>query len=202
MPLDTINNGEAASSVRSKLNTAIGQVNTNTTDITGKQPLDTDLTTIAGLTPSNDDVLQRKTGAWTNRSMAQLKTDLAIGISDVSSLQATLDTKQDEGAVDTTIWRIARRTGDVTPVITDNKTAFIINNSGATVFNIPLDASVAFAQGTEIRIINKSTSTNNVTVTPAGGVTVTFVNGASLAMAPQTGAHLLKIDTDEWILQY
>lgn len=40
------------------------------------QPLDPDLTTIGGLSPSNDDILQRKAGAWTNRTIAQLKTDL------------------------------------------------------------------------------------------------------------------------------
>lgn len=41
------------------------------------QPLDADLTTFAGLSPSNDDVLQRKAGAWANRTIAQLTTDLA-----------------------------------------------------------------------------------------------------------------------------
>jgi hypothetical protein len=45
--------------------------------ITGKQPLDGDLTAIAALSPSNDDVVQRKAGAWTNRTMAQLATDLS-----------------------------------------------------------------------------------------------------------------------------
>lgn len=44
---------------------------------------DADLTAIAGLSPSNDDVIQRKTGAWTNRTMAQLKTDLALVKGDV-----------------------------------------------------------------------------------------------------------------------
>lgn len=38
---------------------------------------DADLTTIAGLAPTNDDVLQRKAGAWTNRSLAQMIADLA-----------------------------------------------------------------------------------------------------------------------------
>jgi hypothetical protein len=38
---------------------------------------DTDLTAIAGLSPSNDDVLQRKAGAWTNRTPTQLIADLA-----------------------------------------------------------------------------------------------------------------------------
>lgn len=37
---------------------------------------DADLTTIAGLAPSNDDIIQRKAGAWTNRTMAQLASDL------------------------------------------------------------------------------------------------------------------------------
>jgi hypothetical protein len=43
---------------------------------TAYQPLDSDLTAIAALAPSNDDVIQRKAGAWTNRTMAQLATDL------------------------------------------------------------------------------------------------------------------------------
>jgi hypothetical protein len=43
-----------------------------------KQSLDSDLTAIAGLSPLNDDVLQRKAGAWTNRTIAQLKTDFGL----------------------------------------------------------------------------------------------------------------------------
>jgi hypothetical protein len=51
--------------------------------VPGKQPLDSDLTAIAALTPTNDDVLQRKSGAWTNRTPAQLKTDLVLTSADV-----------------------------------------------------------------------------------------------------------------------
>jgi hypothetical protein len=40
------------------------------------QPLDSDLTAIAAISPANDDIVQRKSGAWTNRTMAQLATDL------------------------------------------------------------------------------------------------------------------------------
>jgi hypothetical protein len=44
------------------------------------QPLDADLTDIAALSPSNDDVIQRKAGVWTKRTMAQLIADLeALG---------------------------------------------------------------------------------------------------------------------------
>lgn len=38
---------------------------------------DADISSIAGLSPSNDDVLQRKAGAWANRTIAQLLADLA-----------------------------------------------------------------------------------------------------------------------------
>lgn len=51
----------------------------------GKQAADSDLTAIAGLSPANDDLIQRKAGAWTNRSPAQLKADLAIAASDIVS---------------------------------------------------------------------------------------------------------------------
>jgi hypothetical protein len=70
-------------------------INTQDVDITlsafsnaaldGKQPLDADLTAIAALTPNDDDILQRKSGSWTNRSIAQYKTDLALNNVDNTS---------------------------------------------------------------------------------------------------------------------
>ncbi len=55
----------------SKLNSIIAPVWTNITSIPAA------ISGIAGLSPSNDDVLQRKAGAWANRTMSQLATDLA-----------------------------------------------------------------------------------------------------------------------------
>ena len=43
-----------------------------------KQDADADLTAIAALAPTDDDIIQRKAGAWTNRTMAQLVTDLNL----------------------------------------------------------------------------------------------------------------------------
>lgn len=60
------------------------------TALDGKQPLDTDLTQISGITSSNDDIIQKKAGSWTNRTPAQLKTDLAIVQADVSGLSTLL----------------------------------------------------------------------------------------------------------------
>lgn len=80
------------------------------TDLANKQPLDSDLTAIAGLTPTNDDIIQRKSGNWVNRTISQLKTDLSLTKSDVGlsnvdntsdvnkpisiAVQAALDGKQ------------------------------------------------------------------------------------------------------------
>lgn len=69
-----------------------------TTDLAAKQPLDSDLTSIAGLTPNNDDIIQRKAGAWTNRTLTQLLTDLNLGAvyqpldSDLTSIAALTTT--------------------------------------------------------------------------------------------------------------
>jgi hypothetical protein len=64
--------------------------------LANKQPLDSDLTSIAGLSPTNDDVIQRKSGVWTNRSPSQLKTDLSLTKSDVglSNVDNTSDTNK------------------------------------------------------------------------------------------------------------
>jgi len=51
--------------------------------LAGKQAASGDLTSIAALTPADNDLLQRKSGAWTNRTPAQVKTDLSLTKSDV-----------------------------------------------------------------------------------------------------------------------
>ena len=64
-----------------------------------RQPLDTDLTTIAGLTATTDNIIQSVGSAWASRTPAQVKTALALdqvnNTSDVnkpvSTAQATAD---------------------------------------------------------------------------------------------------------------
>jgi hypothetical protein len=51
----------------------------------GGQPVDSDLTAISGLSPSNDDVIQRKSGVWVNRTLAQIKADLLLNLVDNTS---------------------------------------------------------------------------------------------------------------------
>jgi len=56
----------------------------------GAQAQDADLDAIAALAPTNDDVIQRKAGAWTNRTIAQLLADLAAPGTTFQPLDADL----------------------------------------------------------------------------------------------------------------
>lgn len=64
------------------------------------QPLDSDLTAIAALAPSNDSIVQRKSGVWVARTMAQVKTDLALVSSDVGLGNVTNDAQIAKSLVD------------------------------------------------------------------------------------------------------
>lgn len=48
------------------------------TALNAKQPLDSDLTTIAGLSATTDNFLQAKASAWASRTITQVKTDLGL----------------------------------------------------------------------------------------------------------------------------
>lgn len=72
--------------------------NTGDQDLSGLQPIDTDLTAIAALTPTDDDVLQRKAGAWTNRTMAHVKADLVIVPGDIGMTGVALVGRGTTGA--------------------------------------------------------------------------------------------------------
>lgn len=79
----TIDNGVITSGKIADGTIVNSDINASAAIDQSKINLDSDLTTIAGLTPTNDDILQRKAGAWANRTPAQLKLDLGLSKSDV-----------------------------------------------------------------------------------------------------------------------
>ncbi len=90
----TLTNKTISGSSNTLSNIAQSSVTSLVTDLSNKQPLDADLTTIAGLTVVNDSIMQGKSGAWAVRTPAQFKTDLVLVKADVGlgNVDNTADT--------------------------------------------------------------------------------------------------------------
>jgi hypothetical protein len=86
MPTGTTAVTQTAGDSTTKLATTAFTTGAIATSAAGLQPLDSDLTTIAGLTPTTNNVIQSVAGAWASRTPAQVKTALAIANTDVSGL--------------------------------------------------------------------------------------------------------------------
>nr|WP_324128882.1 hypothetical protein [Aeromicrobium sp.] len=198
---------------------------------TEKQAGDADLTAIAGLSPSNDDVIQRKAGAWTNRTMAQVKTDLAlvkgdVGLGNVDNVQqqpldsdlttiagltATTDNfmqakssawasrtpTQVRADLDAIPAQINAQTGtSYTLVLADAGKFVTMSNASASTLTVPPNSSVAFPVGTVIE--GAQLGAGQVTLTPGSGVTINGTPG--LKIAAQYGSYaLVKTATDTWL---
>ena len=66
-----------------ELNYTDGVTSAIQTQIDGKQPLDSDLTTIAGLTPTTNNFMVATSSAWASRTPSQAKTALSLVKGDV-----------------------------------------------------------------------------------------------------------------------
>lgn len=142
-------------------------LDTMESDIAGKQPLDSDLTAIAGLTPTNDDVIQRKAGAWTNRTMAQVKTDLVLVKGDVglgnvdntsdvnkpisTATQTALDGKVDENAA---------ITGATKTKITYDAKGLVTGGADATTADIADSTNKRYVTDAQLTVIGNTSGTN------------------------------------------
>ena len=88
----TIGNG--TDDITLDISVSKSDVGLSNVDNVQQQPLNSNLTTIAGLTLTDGDILQRVSGAWSNRSMTQLKTSLSlvkgdVGLGNVPNTDAT-----------------------------------------------------------------------------------------------------------------
>jgi hypothetical protein len=156
-----------------------------------KQDADADLSAIAALTPTNDDLLQRKSGAWTNRTPAQVKTDLALSKSDVglSNVDNTADANKPvstaQGAAISAAQSAANGYTDtqIATEVTNRNNAISTAQAGikwkqsvraATTANITLSApqtidGVSIIAGDRVLVKNQTTQTENGIYLAAAG---------------------------------
>ncbi len=121
-----------------------------TTDLSNKQPLDSDLTAIAALAPTNDDVIQRKAGAWTNRTMAQVKTDLALVKGDVGlgSVDNTSDASKPVSTATQTALDLKANDSAVVKLTGDQTVAGIKTFSSSPIVPVPTTSTQAAQKNT------------------------------------------------------
>lgn len=97
-----------------------GDVGLGNVDNVQQQPLDADLTTIAGLTATTDNVIQSVGSAWASRTPSQLKATLALVKGDVGlgNVDNTSDATKNAAVATLTNKRITKRVSTVADTAT------------------------------------------------------------------------------------
>lgn len=145
---------------------------------------------IVGLTPTNDDVMQYKAGAWANRTIAQLTTDLqGTGLSATTCAFRGIPQNSQSAAY--------------TVVAADNGQHILHPSADTTarIFTIPSNAALALPIGFTVTFINQDS---------AGVITIAITTDTMrLAGAGTTGSRTLaangiatavKLTATEWII--
>jgi hypothetical protein len=95
----------------------------------------------------------------------------------------------------------ADKTADYTAVLTDQYQQLVsMNKATAVAFKIPTNASVAFAVGTVITILNKGVGLVTISAVTSGTTTVLSAGAvaASPTLAQYKSAVCIKVATDTW----
>lgn len=161
---------------------------------TNVQAYDADLAAIAGLSPADDDVLQRKAGAWTNRTLSQLSTDMTELIQDLvgamvsgnteTGIAVTYDDTNGKldfvasaggGAFWTAVPGSPTRTGNTTFTLTDTGNANLYDKliSKGTCLKWTETSTVRQAM-----VISATYASNTVTVTIIGDTMASIDSGS------------------------
>ncbi len=95
------------------------------------------------------------------------------------------------------------QTADYTPVLNDQYQALVLMNKATAVnFTIPTDASVAFAIGTAITILNIGAGVCTIKATTSGTTTVNSAGGTSAqpTLAQWKSAVAIKKAANDWVV--
>ncbi|CAH1677833.1 hypothetical protein [Chelatococcus sp.] len=120
-------------------------------------------------------------------------TWISLAISDVASLQTSLDAKSD-----VTRAQNAQTGTTYTLVLADAGKVVTMSNSSANTLTVPPNSSVAFPIGTQIDL--GSFGSGQTTIAQGSGVTINSNGGNKKLSAQYSAGTLLKVATDVWWL--
>lgn len=184
---------------------------------TNVQAFDSDLTTIAGLTATTDNIIQSVSSAWASRTPAQVTATLPAVVGDSGSGGAkglAPATGAGDAAANKFLkadgtWQPAETLGEyiainaitasTTLALTDKGKLVTANHASvAIVITVPPNSSVAFPVKSKIDLASLGAA--QVSVAQGAGVTIRS-SGSKVKLTGQySGASLTKIATDEWLL--
>lgn len=184
---------------------------------TNVQAADADLTTIAGLTATTDNIIQSVSSAWASRTPTQVTATLINMVGDSGSggtkglvpAPAAGDAAQNDFLSAAGTWKPAETLGEYIAI--DDKTAsysLVVGDKGklitgthasvAIVFTVPLNSSQAFPVKSKMDFAQ--TGAAQVSFAAAGGVTINSSGGKLKLTGQFSGASLTKTGTDTWLL--
>lgn len=181
---------DGVTATTAELNYTDGVTSAIQTQIDGKQPLDSDLTTIAGLTATTDNFIQSKSSAWASRTPAQVAVDLLPFVYPVGCIYFSTNSTNPATSLGFGTWT-AFGAGRV-PVGFD---------SGQTEFDTDEETGGAKTQASNVTVATQPTFTVNshthtlsndgqakITVTGAGNVLTDVTTSASWTSDRRTNA--------------
>jgi hypothetical protein len=157
------------------------------------QTLDKTAAGLGNVDNTSDATKNSAAATLTNKTISGASNTLSnIPESAVTSLTADLAAKADAA------YSLNAQVGtSYTLVLADASKFITLNNASAITLTVPTNASAAFSAGT--RIAFAQLGAGQVTVAPAGGVTINADPGLKIA-AQYGGAELVKLATDTWLL--
>lgn len=157
-----------------------------------QQPLDSNLTTIAGLAPTTGSVIQAVGGSWASRTAAQLKTSLGLVKADVGL--ANLDNVSDYPSPIVGAWYFSATSGSASATLGNNNLRmqpFVVKKT-TKIDRLSIPVSVAGQSGSVVRlgiytdtgsgypgnlVVDSGPLAGDVVATPQATVDVTLTPG-------------------------
>lgn len=179
------------------------------TALNARQPLNSNLTTIAGLDASTAGAMVTNGAGWLRTPYATLKASLSLtkadvglgSVDNVADLSKPVSTAQqaaiDASAVLATQVQANPQTAGYTLVLADAGRAVEVTSASAVAVTVPTNATVAFPIGTVLHVTQLGAG--QVTVTPAAGVTITGTPGLK-TRAQNSEVKLRKRATNTWLV--